>query len=95
MLKKKKLFFGVYNPSIILTYIGVFSALIGIFCVMNDRATTMLVPVIALLLSGVCDMFDGPVARKCKRTDIEKEFGVQLDSLADTIALWSIPRSFC
>lgn len=88
---KKKIFFGVYNPSIILTYISVFSAIYGIVCMMSGRIETMLIPIIALIVSGVCDMFDGAVARKCKRTEIEKEFGVQLDSLADTVAFVVYP----
>ena len=90
-LLKKKIFFGVYNPSIILTYISVFSALYGIVCIMNQKFATMLIPVIALVVSGVCDMFDGTIARKCKRTEIEKEFGIQLDSLADTVAFVVYP----
>lgn len=88
---KKKIFFGVYNPSIILTYISVFSALYGIVCMMSGKAENMLLPIIALVVSGVCDMFDGAVARKCKRTEVEKEFGIQLDSLADTVAFVVYP----
>ena len=38
-------------------------------------------------------MFDGRVARMCKRTDKEKEFGIQLDSLADTVAFVVFPAS--
>ena len=36
-------------------------------------------------------MFDGTVARKCKRNDEEKEFGIQLDSLVDTICFIVLP----
>ena len=31
-------------------------------------------------------MFDGTVARMCKRSDREKKFGIQIDSLSDLIA---------
>lgn len=90
----KKPFFGVYNPSIILTYISVFCAIAGIMNLMKAPVETLdyMKTVLPLLItSGVCDMFDGAVARKCKRTDVEKEFGVQLDSLADTVAFVVFP----
>lgn len=36
--------------------------------------------------SGFCDMFDGKIARtKKNRTEVEKKFGIQIDSLADII----------
>jgi CDP-diacylglycerol--serine O-phosphatidyltransferase len=91
----KKLFLGVYNPSIILTYISVFSALFGIGQMIAGNSSsierTMPIAMILLIVSGVCDMFDGTIARKCKRTEIEKDFGVQLDSLADTVAFVVYP----
>jgi CDP-diacylglycerol--serine O-phosphatidyltransferase len=40
---------------------------------------------ICYLLAGVCDMLDGMVARMMKRDKDEELFGIQLDSLADTI----------
>ena len=92
----KKPFFGVYNPSIILTYISVFAALAGISILLtadNGTLTCMKTVIILLIVSGICDMFDGSVARKCKRTDVEKEFGVQLDSLADTVAFVVYPAT--
>ena len=36
-------------------------------------------------------MFDGKVARMCKRTEEEKQFGIQIDSLADTINFIALP----
>jgi CDP-diacylglycerol--serine O-phosphatidyltransferase len=44
-----------------------------------------------LVLAGVCDMFDGKVARMCKRSKEEKEFGIQIDSLADTVNFVALP----
>ena len=91
----KKLFIGVYNPSIILTYIGMFSSIYGIGSLMNSDLTNsmdpIIVPMILLILAGVCDMFDGRVARACKRTEKEAEFGIQLDSLADTVSFVVYP----
>lgn len=46
---------------------------------------------IFLVLAGICDMFDGKVARMCKRTDEDKKLGIQLDSLADTVNFLCAP----
>jgi CDP-diacylglycerol--serine O-phosphatidyltransferase len=48
---------------------------------------------IMLVAAGVCDMFDGRIARLCKRTEKEKQFGVQLDSLADTASFVVFPAT--
>ena len=48
--------------------------------------------VICLMVSGFCDMFDGIVARTKKdRTDEEKRFGIQLDSLSDVVCFGVLP----
>ena len=39
-------------------------------------------------------MLDGFVARKCKRTDEEKAFGVELDSLVDVFSFIAFPIVF-
>lgn len=92
---KKKLFLGVYNPSIILTYISVFCSIYGIGMLLLPREGSVInevvLSMILLVVAGVCDMFDGRVARMCKRTEKEKEFGVQLDSLADTVSFVVFP----
>ena len=85
----KKPLIGVYNPTIWLTYIGVFCAIIGIGLLLC--AGSMDTAMILLILSGVCDMFDGVVARRFKRTEQEKQFGIQLDSLADTVSFVVFP----
>ncbi len=87
----KKLFFGVYHPSIILTYCGVFSSLTGMACLMTYDVQIMPTVMILLILSACFDMFDGTVAKRCKRNEQEKEFGVQIDSLADTISFVAFP----
>lgn len=91
----KKLLIGVYNPSIILTYISVFCSIGGIVNLMKSQDTDsfnyMRVAIPLLIIAGVCDMFDGTVARMCKRTEKEKLFGVQLDSLADTVSFVVFP----
>lgn len=82
----KKLFIGCYNKSVILTYIGVLFAILGMFHVENITFS-----IICLIVSGLCDMFDGKIARMCKRTEQEKEFGIQIDSLCDVISFLILP----
>lgn len=82
------MFVGKYNKSVILTYIGVACSLVGMSFVMSGSLTASM---ICLIVAGICDLFDGMVARKCKRDEQEKEFGVQIDSLADVISFLAFP----
>jgi CDP-diacylglycerol--serine O-phosphatidyltransferase len=79
---------GFYGYWVILTYLGVISAIAGIYFAINGNIKFA---VVCLMLSGICDMFDGPVARLAKRNDREKSFGVQIDSLADIVGFGILP----
>ncbi len=82
-------FIGCFNKSVILTYIGMTLITIGIF---NLLLNGMLdISVICLILAGICDLFDGVIARKCKRNETQKKFGVQLDSLVDVVSFVIYP----
>lgn len=85
---KKSPFIGYYGYWVILTYLSVVSAIVGIYFSFNGNIKEAL---ICLMISGVCDMFDGTVARMAKRTDNEKKFGIQIDSLADIISFAILP----
>lgn len=41
--------------------------------------------------AGICDLFDGTIARMCKRSEEEKNFGIQLDSLVDVVSFIVLP----
>jgi len=80
---------GKYNKSVILTYAGVVMAVAGIFIALGGlyiRYAVML-----LIVAGICDLFDGKIARACKRTEEEKSFGIQIDSLADMVDFVAFP----
>lgn len=80
---------GFYNYSVIVTYLGLCVSIIGIAYTINGNMTIGLV---CLLTSGFCDMFDGRIARAMKnRTDLEKSFGIQIDSLCDLICFAVFP----
>ncbi len=82
---------GVYDYTVILTYLSMISGCTGIIISMSGSGHPY-VGALFLMLSGLCDAFDGMVARKKKnRTDIEKRFGVQIDSMSDLIAFGILP----
>ena len=61
------MFIGVWNKSVILTYIGLFFSVIGMYLAFTNE--NILYAFSCLMVSGVCDLFDGKVARMCKRTE--------------------------
>lgn len=80
---------GFYNYTVILTYLGLSSGVIGIINASKGRVT---IAIFCLLLAGFFDMFDGLVARTKKdRTKQEKAFGIQLDSLSDLVCFGVLP----
>ncbi len=59
----------------------------GFFSIYSSARGATTVAVIALLWALFCDWFDGPVARRTLgRTDIDRAFGGQLDSLVDLVS---------
>ena len=85
----KKPYIGVYNLANCVTMLGVAAAVVGISFANNPRFAMLM-----LILAGVCDMFDGRVARMFPRTDFEKKYGIQLDSFADTVSFVIFPAVF-
>ncbi|MGN1113772.1 MAG: CDP-alcohol phosphatidyltransferase family protein [Oscillospiraceae bacterium] len=82
---------GFYNYSVILTYLGLTSAVIGITQVISHQHATA-IAFLCLLISGICDLFDGRIARRKKdRTEHEKVFGIQIDSLCDLVCFGVFP----
>lgn len=79
---------GYYNYSVILTYIGLASAVYGMIQAMSYNPR---VAILCLMICGLCDAFDGAIARTCKRTEDEKSFGMQIDSLCDLICFGVFP----
>ena len=80
---------GFYNYTVILTYMSLASAVVGITQVFEGHER---IAILCLLISGICDLFDGKVARHKKdRTDQEKLFGIQIDSLCDLVAFGVLP----
>ena len=84
---------GFYSYTVILTYLGLASAALGMMLTFNCFARYAL---FCLAFSGLCDMFDGKVARtKANRTEDEKRFGIQIDSLCDVVCFGAFPMILC
>ena len=82
---------GFYDYTVWLTYLSMISAVIGIFVTCSGPGHPYF-GAMFLLLCGLCDAFDGMVARtKPGRTLREKQFGIQIDSLTDLVAFGVLP----
>ena len=80
---------GFWNPSVILTYLGLEISVFGMYLAARQAHVNYVF--VCFILAGICDVFDGAVARKIKRTEEEKAFGIELDSLADVISFVVCP----
>lgn len=82
---------GFYDYTVILTYLSMLSATTGMILCLNDIGHPYL-GMFFLMFCGLCDTFDGKVARtKKNRTDQMKKFGIQIDSLSDLAAFGLLP----
>lgn len=79
---------GYYNYTVILTYMGMLTAFTGILAALGGNVSGAL---LCLMAAGIFDMVDGPVARLAERTEEEKRFGIQIDSLSDLISFGVLP----
>lgn len=80
---------GFYNYTVLMTYFSLLLSCLGLFFAVLGRPIEAL---ILILLSGICDMLDGKIARTRKKsTDEEKRFGIQLDSLCDIVCFGAFP----
>lgn len=83
---------GYYNKSVVATYLGLSTAVIGIAFAMTGQLQPAL---FCLMFCGFCDMIDGPIARRCVRGEDEKSFGIQIDSLCDLVCFGALPATIC
>ena len=80
---------GIYDYTVILTYLSALSAIFGMGLVITGHP---LWATFCLLFCGLCDMFDGKVARtKKNRSETDRAFGIQIDSLSDVVAFGVLP----
>ncbi len=82
---------GFYNYTMYLTYLSLASAATGIIISLTGLGHPFIGAAL-LLVCGLCDAFDGKVARTKKdRSELECRYGIQLDSLSDVVAFGVLP----
>ena len=84
---------GVYDYTVVLTYVSLMISILGMTQAVGGNFR---IAILCLAISGLCDMFDGKIARtKKNRTEMEKQFGIQIDSLCDVICFGALPIVIC
>ena len=82
---------GFYDYTVIATYLA---TIFGVTGICQAAQGQVLAAVFCLLFAGLLDTFDGRIARtKKNRTDSQKRFGVQIDSLNDMICFGVLPAA--
>lgn len=82
---------GIFSYTVILTYLSLLSAGTGIVVSLAGGGHPYF-GCFFLLFCGLCDAFDGKVARtKKNRTKAEMNFGIQIDTLSDIVAFGVLP----
>ena len=80
---------GFYNYTVVLTYMGLISSVYGMTEALDGHFATAIA---CLVVSGICDMLDGKIARTMDRTEDEKKFaflgyGLGLRGFFGTLAM--------
>lgn len=84
---------GFYDYTVVLTYISLMISIYGMFYAWGGNFRYA---ILCLAISGLCDMFDGKIARTKKdRTEDGKKFGIQIDSLCDVVCFGAFPIIIC
>ena len=79
---------GYYNYTVIATYLAGAVSACGIFLAAGGNARGA---IFCLLAAGALDMVDGRIASTMKRTQEERLFGIQIDSLCDLVSFGVLP----
>jgi CDP-diacylglycerol--serine O-phosphatidyltransferase len=82
------MFIGVYNIPNIVSLLGLILSLMSCFLSYNNQLN---LAIICFMYAGICDMFDGFLARKTDMKEEDKLFGVQLDSIVDVVSFGVAP----
>lgn len=83
-----KMIIGFYRKCDLLTMCGMVISFVGMLLAIHGHFTYA---ALCLLISGICDGFDGTLARKKKYSENEKTYGIQLDSLSDLVCFGVFP----
>src|SRR5574344_20073 len=79
---------GIYKIWSMFSYIGL---LFGVISIYFSRINNIKLALLSLMFASLIDMFDGTISRQFKRTEKEKQFGIEIDSILDTINFGVVP----
>jgi CDP-diacylglycerol--serine O-phosphatidyltransferase len=79
---------GNLDPATCLTLLSVALSVVAVACI---AAGNLAGGVICFMYAGLCDLFDGFIARRSTRTTQQQAFGLQIDSIADMAAFGVVP----
>lgn len=83
---------GYYNAANFITLAGLCSSLISCYLALTGSYK---LAVLMFLFAGLCDMFDGRVARATDKGDMRRRtFGVQIDTVCDMVSFGIAPGMF-
>ncbi len=81
---------NLWRKSNIVTFMGIAFSIVGIcLCFLGNIKYA----IVMLMLGGICDGFDGPIARRINKE--ANPYGVQIDSLADIVGSGVLPVCIC
>jgi len=84
----RRIVLGHLDPAMGLTLTGL---ALSVLAVVFTARGFIAVGVICFLYAGLCDLFDGVIARRSTRTKEQAAFGLQIDSIADMAAFGVAP----
>ncbi len=82
------MFIRFINLPTFITLLGLSCAVVGCLLSLNHHLSAA---AIMLILAGICDLFDGVIARKMKSSEVQKEFGREIDSIVDMASFGICP----
>lgn len=80
--------FGAFHPANAVTYASLLAGMAAIAAALTGHSSAAGA---FIAVSVIADTFDGRFARLFTRSDEERAFGAQLDSLSDAIAFGAVP----
>ena len=81
---------GYYGYWVILTYLSIIAAGFGIYFAFGANVRNA---ILCMIVSGICDTFDGRVASTAKRDERQLNFGMQIDAMADLLSFGILPAA--
>lgn len=79
---------GEFGKFVYVTYLGLLFAMIAIYCFLQGQ---LAYGMMAFIISGICDLFDGRAANLFERTAYQKRYGIEIDSLCDMVNFAAVP----